>query len=119
MSYYAQVKNNVVQQVIVADQDFINMLPDSADWVQTSYNTRGGVHYAPNSNIPDGAAQIRYNYAGIGYNYDGIGFYSQQPFPSWILNKTTYLWEPPIPYPNDGKDYIWDETLLSWVEHTT
>lgn len=118
MSHYAQVINNVVQQVIVAEQDFINTLPDSSNWVQTSYNTRGGVHYAPDSITPDGKEQIRYNYAGIGYNYDGIGFYAPQPFPSWSLDKTTYLWNAPTPYPTDGKDYIWNESTTSWDEVT-
>jgi hypothetical protein len=114
MSHYALVINNVVQQVIVAERDFINTLPDSSDWVQTSYNTRGGVHYDPNSNTPDGKEQLRYNYAGIGFNYDGIGFYSPQPFPSWALDKTTYLWEAPIPYPTDDNVYTWNESTNTW-----
>lgn len=116
MSHFAQIKNNVVQQIIVADQDFIDMLPDSTDWVQTSYNTYGGVHYNPDTGIPDNGEQIRYNYAGIGYNYDGTGFYAPQPYPSWVLNLSTYLWEPPIEYPADGKDYIWCEDTLNWIE---
>jgi hypothetical protein len=118
MSHYAQVINNVVQQVIVAEQDFINTLPDSSNWIQTSYNTRGGVHYAPGAGTPDGGEQIRYNYAGIGYNYDGVGFYAPQPYPSWILDKTTYLWNASIPYPVDGKDYMWNESTTSWDEVT-
>jgi len=114
MSHFAQVKNNIVQQVIVAEQDFINTLPDSTDWVQTSYNTRGGIHYAPNSYTPDGGTQLRYNYAGIGYNYDGVGFYEPQPYPSWTLDKTTYTWVSPVPYPTDGQNYTWNEVNQVW-----
>lgn len=116
MSHFAQVKNNVVQQVIVAEQYFINTLPDSSDWVQTSYNTKGGVHYDPNTNEPDGGVSLNYNYAGIGYNWDGTGFYAPQPFPSWSLDKSTYLWVAPVEYPTDGKYYTWDETTKTWVE---
>ena len=96
MAHFAQVKNNIVQQVIVADQHFIDELPDSSDWVQTSYNTQGGVHLDPITNQPDGGMALRYNYAGIGYHYDGIGFYAPQPQESWIWDATTYTWlEPP------------------------
>ena len=84
------------------------------EWVQTSYNTRGGVHYDPNTNTPDGKEQLRYNYAGIGYLFDGVGFHAQQTFPSWILDKTTYLWNAPVPYPTDGKTYIWLESDQTW-----
>ena len=114
MSHFAKVVDGVVRSVIVAEQDFINTLPDSSDWVQTSYNTRGGVHYDPNTNTPDGKEQLRYNYAGIGYLFDGVGFHAQQTFPSWILDKTTYLWNAPVPYPTDGKTYIWLESDQTW-----
>ena len=115
MSHFAQVKNNVVQQVIVAEQSFINTLDDSNDWIQTSYNTRGGVHYDPITNQPDGGTPLNYNYAGIGYNWDGTGFYAPQPYPSWTLDENTYLWNPPVPYPTDGQVYTWDETNQQWV----
>ncbi len=108
MSHFAQVKNGVVTQVIVAEQDFINTLPDSNDWVQTSYNTLGGQH-------PEGRP-LRKNYAGVGYLYDGVGFHAPSPFPSWILNQDTYLWEAPVPLPDDGKMYIWSELLGTWTE---
>jgi hypothetical protein len=91
-------------------------------WLQTSYNTRGGVHYIPNVYppvpSPDQSKALRKNYAGVGYTYraDIDGFVPPQPYPSWILNPTTGEWEPPIPYPNDGKDYYWDEATQSWVE---
>lgn len=117
MSLFAEVKNGIVQQVIVADQEFIDSLSNPEEWIQTSYNTRGGVHYAPNSNIPDGGVALRANYAGIGYTYDAVNnvFYAPQPYPSWIISAPTWLWEAPVPYPNDGKKYEWDENTTSWV----
>ena len=117
MSHYAKVVNGKVTQVIVAEADFFNTFVDTSpgDWVQTSYNTKGGIHYGQNGE-PDGGIQLAYNYAGIDYNYDGIGFYAPQPYPSWVLDKTTYFWKSSIPYPNDGKIYTWDEATLSWVE---
>ena len=119
MSHFAKVENGIVKEVIVAEQDFINtgVVGDPALWVQTSYNTRGGVHYGQDGQ-PDGGIALRMNYAGIGYNYDGIGFYAPQPYPSWTLDPNTYLWQPPVPYPNDGKLYTWDEATQSWVEVT-
>jgi hypothetical protein len=116
MSHFAQVKNNIVQQVIVAEQPFIDSLSDAADWIQTSYNTRGGVHYDPNTGQPDDRTPLNYNYAGIGYLWDGTGFYAPQPYPSWTLNKTTYLWEAPIPYPSDNQNYTWNESSQTWIE---
>ena len=90
------------------------------EWVQTSYNTIGGVHYEPNSNTPssDQSKALRKNYASVGGSYDGVGFYSPQPHASWTLNSTTYYWEPPVAYPSDGKDYKWDESSTSWKEIT-
>lgn len=108
MAHFAQVKNGIVTNVIVAEQDFINTLPDSSDWVQTSYRTFGGQH-------PEGLP-LRKNYAGIGFHYDGIGFYSPSPYQSWSLDPDTYLWNAPTPYPNDGKVYKWNELTLSWEE---
>ena len=91
-------------------------------WWQTSYNTRGNVHYGQDGQ-PDGGVALRANYAGIGYTFNEtvvqngvIGvFYTPQPYPSWILNNQTYLWEAPVPYPTDGKIYYWDEATQSWV----
>ena len=128
MSHFAKIENGLVTQVIVAEPDFISTgaLGDPASWVQTSYNTRGGVHYGQDGQ-PDGGTALRANYAGIGYTYDtsytiddvvGV-FYAPQPYPSWILNKTTFLWEAPVPYPQDGKQYTWDEDTQSWVEVST
>lgn len=119
MSHFAKVTNGFVVEVIVAEQDFINTLPNPESWVQTSYNTRGGVHYEPNSNIPsqDQSKALRKNYAGIGFVYDNNrdAFIPPQPYPSWVLNDDTCLWETPIPCPNDGKLYSWDEETLSWI----
>jgi len=126
MAHFAQIDfNNKVTNIIVIDDSWIinaqtrinEELGLSGTWIQTSYNTKGGIHYAPNSDIPDGEPQIGYNFAGIGYNYDPIknAFYASQPYQSWILNKTTYTWQAPIPYPIDGKNYYWDETNQTWI----
>jgi len=111
MAHYAKVKNGIVEQVIVAEADFFDTFVDSSpgSWIQTSYNTHGGVH-------TEGGTPLRKNYAGIGYHYDGVGFYTSQPFPSWTLNSNTYLWDPPTAMPDDGKMYIWDETDKKWDE---
>lgn len=111
MSHFARVNaQGIVEQVIVAEQDFIDSLPDKTSWVQTSYNTRAGQH-------PEGRP-LRKNYAGVGYTYDPVrdAFIPPKTFPSWSLNEVTCLWEPPTPYPTDGKMYSWDETTTSWVE---
>jgi hypothetical protein len=99
MSHFAKVVTGRVVQVIVAEPDFFDTFVDSSPgkWVQTSYNTRGNVHYGPDGK-PDGGAPMRGNYAGIGYVYDAVNdvFYSPQPGPEWTLNQTTWLWEAPI-----------------------
>jgi len=121
MSHFAQVKNGIVTGVIVAEQDFIDsgLVGDPKEWIQTSYNTRGGVHYKPDSDEPseDQSKALRGNYAGIGYVYDDTHdvFYSPQPYPSWILNTTTWLWEAPTPYPVGKSGYDWDEITKQWV----
>ena len=120
MAHFAQIdENNVVLQVLVIDQDVIDTghFGDPASWIQTSYNTRGGVHYGPD-NQPDGGIALRKNYAGIGYIYDPTrdAFYAPQPYPSWTLDEDTCRWQPPVPFPTDGKNYAWDEATISWVE---
>ena len=121
MSHYAKVANGIVTQVIVAEAEFFTTFVDTSpgQWIQTSYNTRGNVHYGQDGN-PDGGTALRGNYAGIGYTYDQVNdvFYAPQPFPSWILNQSTWTWEAPTPYPTDGKMYRWDEPTTSWVEVT-
>ena len=117
--HFAEIdENNIVKRVIVAEQDFIDSgaVGDSSNWIQTSYNTRGGVHYAPNSNEPDDGVALRKNFAGIGYTYDSDkdAFYQPQPYPSWLLNEESYQWESPVPYPDDGGNYNWNEENQSW-----
>jgi len=120
MSHFAEAQDGIVQNVIVAEQEFIDSgaVGDSSNWIQTSYNTRGGIHYAPSSNISDNGIALRKNYAGIGYTYDSIrnAFYSPQPFPSWLLDDETCQWNAPTPMPDDGKIYNWDESTTSWIE---
>jgi hypothetical protein len=115
MTHFAKIGgDSVVTDVIVAEQEFVDSQPGT--WVQTSYNTRGGLHYAPDSNTPDGGVALSKNYAGIGYTYvDGVGFHPPQPYPSWTLNSDTYLWEAPVAYPDDGKNYRWDEDTTAWI----
>jgi hypothetical protein len=128
MSHFAQIdENNVVQQVLVIDQEEINSYRWGypATWVQTSYNTRCGVYYTPNTNPPDPdqSKAFRKNYAGIGYTWvtdgpDGEGFVPPKPYPSWTtMNGFSYLWEAPVPMPipNNPPDYRWDEATLSWI----
>lgn len=124
MAHFAKVENGIVTQVIVAEQDFINTgaVGDPASWVQTSYNTRGGVHFDPNTGEPsaDQTKALRKNYAGIGYVYDPVrdAFYSPKPFPSWIIDETTCYFNPPNAVPGDSGTqdangntiaYDWDE----------
>jgi hypothetical protein len=122
MSHFAKVLDGKVTQVIIAEFDFFETFVDSSpgQWIQTSYNTRGGVHYKPNSNEPsdDQSKALRGNYAGIGFTYDVQNdvFYAPQPYPSWTLNQSIWIWESPVPYPQDGKMYYWDEPTTSWVK---
>lgn len=117
MSHFAKVENGIVNQVIVANQDVIDSGMFGAAWVQTSYNTRGGIHYGQDGQ-PDGGVALRKNYAGIGYTFDATrdAFIAPQPFPSWVLNEQSCQWESPVPMPTDGKMYSWDEDAKSWVE---
>jgi hypothetical protein len=126
MAYYAVLdNNNIVVDVKSAGNE--NDWDGEIGWFQelgvvhkrTSYNTRGGVHYNPITNEPseDQTKAFRKNYAGIGYTYDEQrdAFIPPKPYPSWILNEFSCLWESPIPYPNDGNRYYWNEDTLSWV----
>ena len=118
MANFAQLDGSyLVTKVIVVDNETIDNLPfpesepvgvaflqslfgSTTVWKQTSYN-----------------ANFRKNYAGIGYTYDPVldAFIAPKPYPSWLLNTTTCQWQAPVPYPDDGKTYIWDEATLSWV----
>lgn len=117
MAHFAQLDGfNIVQQVIVvANSECLDANGNESEavgaafctnllggrWLQTSYNSN-----------------IRVRYAGIGYRYDEVrdAFIPPQPYLSWIFNETTLDWEAPIPYPTDGKDYAWDESVQQWVE---
>ena len=116
MSHFAQIdENNIVTRVIVVEQDVLNtgLFGDPNSWIQTSYNTYGGLHKL-------GGTPLRKNYAGIGYTYDSTrdAFIPPKPYNSWVLNETSCLWEAPTPMPVDDKIYSWNEDSLSWVEVT-
>ena len=119
MAHFAKVLNGIVQRVIVAEPEFFSTFVDSSPgtWLQTSYNTHGGVHYGQDG-LPDGGVALRGNYAGIGYTYDAVNdvFYPAQPFPSWTISAPDWLWKAPVERPLDGKAYKWNEATLSWVE---
>jgi hypothetical protein len=126
MSHFAKVEGGLVTCVIVAEQDFIDSgaVGDPSLWVQTSYNTYGGVHYGPDGK-PDGKPALRANYAGKHYIYDAENdvFYSQRPVDnnnvlcrSFTIGPPNWIWTPPIPGPTDDKPYNWDEAAQVWVE---
>lgn len=112
MAHFAKVEKGVVTQVIVAEAKVINSGAFGSGWIQTSYNTHGGQH-------PNGTP-LRKNFAGIGYSYDRIrdAFIPPKPYNSWVLNENSCLWEAPVPPPNDGKIYFWDEPTCSWIEES-
>lgn len=115
MAHFAKVTDGIVTQVIVAEPEFFTTFVDSSpgQWIQTSYNTHGGVH-------ANGGTPLRKNYAGIGYSYDAQrdAFIPPKPFASWILDENTCLWNPPVAMPTDDKMYRWDEPTTAWVEVT-
>lgn len=121
MGHYAKVRDGIVVDVIVADASFFETFKDTTPgrWIQTSYNTRGGIYYLPDSDIPspDQSKALRKNFASIGYSYsfDLDAFIPPKPYPSWTLNTETCLWVAPVPYPNDGQYYYWDEQTQTWV----
>jgi hypothetical protein len=127
MAHYAFLnEHNIVTQVIVGKDEG----EDGVNWEEwygnfqgqpckrTSYNTRGGVYYIPNTDIPDPdqSKAFRKNYAGIGYVYDVVldAFIPPKPYPSWLLNTQTCLWDAPVPQPTDGQRYVWNEATQSW-----
>jgi hypothetical protein len=114
MSHFAQIdENNIVTRVLVIEQDVINtgLFGEPSSFVQTSYNTHGGVHTL-------GGTPLRKNYAGIGYTYDSVrdAFIPPKPYNSWTLVEDTCLWTAPVSRPTDGKVYSWDEETLSWKD---
>ena len=111
--HYAKIENNIVTQVIVAEVEFFDTFVDDSpgEWLQTSYNTHGGVH-------SNGDTPLRKNYAGVGFTYDKSrdAFIPPQPYASWTLVEDTCLWEAPVAKPTDDKMYNWNEDTTSWVE---
>jgi hypothetical protein len=120
MAHFAQLdeENKVIQVIVVHNNELMlngeeneskgvlfckSLFGEETKWKQTSYH-----------------GNFRKNYAGIGFSYDNErdAFISPKPFNSWILNEEKCIWEPPIPYPNDDKIYIWDEEIINWVEST-
>lgn len=123
MSHFAKIENGIVTQVLVIEQDVLDtgLFGDPSSFVQCSYNTAGGVYYEPNTSprVPaqDQSKALRKNFPAIGYTYDAEldAFYEPKPYPSWILNTETCLWEAPIPNPDDGNTpHIWNEETQSW-----
>jgi hypothetical protein len=129
MSHFAKLdENNVVIFVTVGRQEDDGREQELCDrtgdvYRQTSYNMRGGVHYDPATGEPsaDQSKALRKNYAGIGYTYDEArdAFIPPKPFPSWVLNEDTCLWDAPLLYPEDGKMYQWSEDDQLWLEVST
>jgi hypothetical protein len=114
MAHFAKIENDYVVDVIVAEQEYIDEL--DGEWIQTSYNTYGGVHYDQQGN-PDGGIPLRMNYGGIGsyYHREKDLFIPPRIHAGWILNEATYRWEPPVPYPpDDGNIYVWDNDLMEF-----
>ena len=124
MSHFALIENGVVTKVIVAEQEHIDTF-ETGEWVQTSYNTRGGVHYEPNTIVAssDQSLALRANFAGVGFIYDSELdiFHLPQPYPSWTLDTQKGVWNPPIPKPsnvdNPLVEHLWDESSKEWIEN--
>ena len=108
MAHYAKVEDGIVTQVIVADSQQWCQANLGGEWIQTSYNTQGGV------NSREGGQALHKNYAGVGYEWDGVGFFAPQPYPSWTKDADTYLWNAPVAYPTDGERYSWNEETVAW-----
>lgn len=120
MAHYAFLDGNYIVTEVIVGKDETNF-----DWERhygdlrgqlckrTSYNTIGGVH-------KEGGTPYRKNYAGIGYTYDPVrdAFIPPKPYNSWVLNEDSCLWEAPIPYPTDSKQYSWNEETQTWTELT-
>ena len=132
MAHFAEIdENNFVSRVLVIPneeehrfQEFITQdLGLSGTWIQTSYNTRGGIYYDAETNTPaeDQSKSLRKNHPGIGYFYDQErdAFIPPKPFPSWILDEQTCWWKPPVPMPETGGPWQWNEENQEWQEVIT
>lgn len=120
MAHFAEIDdNNVVLRVLVVDdlheddgENYLaNVVGLGGRWLKTSYNTVGNRHLLEGT-------PFRGNFAGVGYTYDEERdvFIAPKPLDSWVLNEDTFVWEAPIPKPNDGKTYLWDEDRQIWHE---
>lgn len=111
MAHFAKVNNGIVEQVIVAEPEFFDTFVDSSpgQWIQTSYNTHGGVH-------ANGGTPLRKNYAGVGFSYDATrdAFIPPKPYTGWTLNNDTCLWDCPVAMPTEGGPYTWNESTHAW-----
>lgn len=124
MSHFAKLdENNFVIFVTVGRQEDDGKEAELSErtgdtYKQTSYNTRGGVYFDPATGEPaaDQTKAFRGNYAGLGYTYDeGLdAFLPPKPYNSWVLDEETYTWNAPVPYPNDGLTYEWNESEADW-----
>ena len=123
MAHFAEIsESNIVLRVLVVGDDqehrgqefLADDLGFGGTWIQTSYWTRGNVHYGEDGE-PDGGIALHMNYAGVGHTWDGTGFAAPERDPSWTLDEN-YVWQPPTPMPDDGLFYKWDEATTSWVE---
>lgn len=121
MGYFVYVRDNRVVDGMVADQEFIDHIvandlypqAGTGQWIETCINTQGNQLINGATGTP-----LRKNYAGIGYIYDPEldAFYPPRPYDSWSLDKESGTWQPPTPYPDDGKPYAWDITTNAWIE---
>jgi len=124
MAHFAKLDENNVVVFVTVGRDEDNGKEDELTartgdvYKQTSYNTRGGVHYTDNAPSADQSKAFRKNYAGLGYTYDEQrdAFIPPKPYASWVLNETSCLWDAPVAYPDDNKFYSWNEETTSWVE---
>lgn len=119
MAYFAKLDDqNVVMEVNVVDDINVNYLPfPASEPIGVQYLTEwsgGYTNWKQTSEI----GAYRKHYASQNFTFDATlnAFIPPKPFPSWLLNTELCIWEPPVPYPNDGKNYIWDESILNWVE---
>ena len=121
MAHYAELDkdNKVINVISGVDEseksagEKLYMLDTGNHWKRTSYNTHAGVH-----NL--GGTPFRKKFAGIGDTYDAVkdAFIPPQEYASWVFNESTWKWEAPATYPDDGKFYQWNEATTSWKEIT-
>jgi hypothetical protein len=130
MAHFAEIdeNNKVLRVLVVADEHednghhfLSNELNLGGVWIQTSYNTRGGIHFNFNTNEQslDQSKAFRKNFAQIDYTYDEErdAFIAPKPFTKWVLNEETCIWEAPVPYPTDGLTYVWNNNKEEWEEY--